>query len=182
MHPQDAHNGNPDVTWNHGVVFTAKADGLWSPTKKITEEDVTHLRNRCDEFYFNHVFGKGTLREVTPCAHHMAAWIVKRAGDYDACVQLANGEIGASPTLPLSLPLQGQAQDDEAVQGFKRLMETLHIPSAMQEALLADLEELGAASVAELTAEDWEGLPSWNQLKPLQKRRVLQQAVGPRSG
>ena len=32
---------------------------------------------------------------------------------------------------------------------------------------------LGAAHVHEVTAEDWESLPSWASLRPLQQRRLL---------
>ena len=34
-------------------------------------------------------------------------------------------------------------------------------------------EGLGAVDVEELTKEDWESLPSWGALKPLQQRRLL---------
>ena len=89
-------------------------------------------------------------------------------------------------TMPPSLPLRPtptSASDGEveSVKGFKRLMEAASIPQDVQELLLADLEDLGAAAVAELAVDDWEGLPSWMRLKTLQRRRLLQQAVGPRS-
>ena len=35
-------------------------------------------------------------------------------------------------------------------------------------------EGLGAVDVNELTPEDWESLPSWGLLKPLQRRRLLE--------
>ena len=34
-------------------------------------------------------------------------------------------------------------------------------------------EGLGAAHVDELTREDWESLPSWGALRPLEQRRLL---------
>ena len=34
-------------------------------------------------------------------------------------------------------------------------------------------EGLGAVDVEELTREDWESLPSWGALRPLQQRRLL---------
>ena len=181
--PQNTHNGNPDITWNRCVVFTAKADGLWNPTKVITEEDIKHLRNRCDEFPFHHVFERDAVQEVTPCAHHFAKWVVEEAANYEACLVVAND---ADETMPPSLPLRPtptSAGDGEveSVKGFKRLMEAASIPQDVQELLLADLEDLGAAAVAELAVDDWQGLPSWMRLKTLQRRRLLQQAVGPRS-
>jgi len=44
--------GNLDVRWKRGVVFTAKEEGLWEPTSRVSAEDVRHLRNRVEEFRF----------------------------------------------------------------------------------------------------------------------------------
>ena len=86
------------------------------------------------------------------------------------------------PSLPCSVVPHCDVQDEpEPVKGFKRLMEAAHIPNEIRAALLVDLEDLGAASVSELIVQDWEQLPAWSLFKPLQKRRLLQQAVGPRS-
>ena len=44
-------------------------------------------------------------------------------------------------------------------------------------------EGLGALDVNELTREDWERLPSWGALRPLQQRRLLEsRAAGSRGG
>ena len=33
-----------DVEWKRGVVFTGKQEGLWGPTKRVSAEDVRHMR------------------------------------------------------------------------------------------------------------------------------------------
>lgn len=172
--PQNSYNGNPDVAWKRGVVFTAKYDGLWNPTKRITEEDVTHMRNRCDEFCFQHVFDRASIKEVIPCAHHMAEWIVEGAAEYEAA---------SRPLLPLVAPGVSEGGGDSGVvQGFGHLMNAASIPKDMQNMLRLDLQDLGAVAIAELSLQDWEGLPCWANLRPLQRRRLLQQALGPTYG
>ena len=44
---------------------------------------------------------------------------------------------------------------------------------ASAQALFSEVAALGAVDVAELSAEDWRGLPSWKQLRPLETRRLL---------
>ena len=55
-----------------------------------------------------------------------------------------------------------------------------HVPSnvsdPVMEALVEDLEALGAVDVTELQPTDWESLHVWTLLKPLQKRRLRQHA------
>ena len=50
---QSFNDGNKDIQWNRGVVFTAKQDGLWEATARVSEEDVRHVRNRVQEFVFD---------------------------------------------------------------------------------------------------------------------------------
>ena len=75
---QSFNDGNLDVAWRRGAVFTAKGEGLWTPTAKISAEDVRHLKNRVEEFRFDHVFE--TLHDVESCAPCMARWIVHYSG------------------------------------------------------------------------------------------------------
>ena len=35
---QSFHDGNLDVQWNRGVVFTAKQEGLWTTTPKVPQK------------------------------------------------------------------------------------------------------------------------------------------------
>lgn len=164
-----------------GVFFTAKLEGLWAVTNKVTEEDVRHMRNRCEEFPFHHVFDRGSLKEVDPCTHHLAEWIIDGADDYDAAVEAANGPRGTSfftsPLLPVAAP-HAPIAEEGPVHGFKRLMEASHIPLQEWDALLGQLQDLGAIDVKELALTDWQGLLSWGRLLPLQQRRLLQLTLG----
>ncbi len=84
--------------------------------------------------------------------------------------------------LPEILP--GTPSDQfvaESIAGLHSLMIGACIPDSKQQNLKADLEDLGAIAVQELTKEDWESLPCWKNLRPLQQRRLLQQVLGPRS-
>ena len=126
------------------------------------------MRNRCEEFNFLHVFSREGLREVTPCTHHLAEWIVAGAAEWDAA-----GVHPAAAAAPAVAPFNG------AVQGFTELMQAARLLEGDQRALASDLEDLGAVDVTELTVGDWEGLPTWSRLRPLQQRRLLQHAVGP---
>ena len=74
---QSFNDGNLDVAWKRGAVFTAKEEGLWMPTCKVSAEDVRHLRNRVEEFRFTHVMPEGSFHDVVLCAPCMANWILK---------------------------------------------------------------------------------------------------------
>ena len=52
---QSFSDGNFDVNWQRGVVFTAKEEGRWEPSARVSAEDVRHLRNRVEEFRFTEV-------------------------------------------------------------------------------------------------------------------------------
>jgi len=177
---QSFSDGNLDVAWNRGVVFTAKKEGLWNTTSRIGEEDVRHMQNRCDEYDFCHVFARNSLQEVTSCAHHMAEWIVNGAVDYDAAAEVAAGSRVALP-LADGMGLAVGAPETELVKGLQRLLCVAHIPEDLRLKLAADLDDLGAVDVVELGVEDWQALPSWGSLRTLQQRRLLQLAVGPRA-
>ena len=75
---QSFNDGNLDVAWRRGAVFTAKAEGLWTPTAKVSVEDVRHLKNRVEEFHFEHVLE--TIHDVESCAPCMARWILQYSG------------------------------------------------------------------------------------------------------
>ena len=97
---QSFNDGNLDVEWKRGVVFTAKQEGLWAPTKRVSEEDIRHLRNRVQEFPFQHVFQRGSLKEVSPCASCFGRWVVDGAAAFDAAVGLR--------VLPVAEPAPAQ--------------------------------------------------------------------------
>ena len=163
---QSFNDGNKDIQWKHGVVFTGKEEGMWEPTKFVSPEDIRHMRNRVVEFRFSVPMLEGALKDVISCPCCMARWIV-------------NGSFAGDAALALQpvLPVQEQLNSDRvtAIAGFKELMSAVKAPVPVCEAVLEDLEGLGAARVSELTSADWESLNAWSLLRPLQKRRLLQQ-------
>lgn len=172
---QAFNDGNKDVQWNRGVVFTAKQEDLWTTTSRISTEDVAHMRNRVREFVFGRVMGKGDLKDVTSCSSCMARWIVAGSAQRDAA-----GGLHAMPTvLPIDEDKKAAMQPDvqlrvAAIVGLSQLLQKLQVPTEVATMLLEDLEELGAARASELTSEDWASLRVWAALRPLQKRRLLQ--------
>ena len=173
---QSFNDGNMDVQWKRGVAFTCKLDGLWTPAGKITQEDVNHMRNRCEEFYFYHVFSKEALKEVDSCCHHFAEWVIDGANEYDAACRPAAVTPNGGQAVPLAA---SSLSEEEPVKGFKELMQFARIPDEVQQALATELDDMGAVDVKELLAEDWKALTKWPLLKSLQQRRLLQHVVGP---
>jgi hypothetical protein len=124
---QSFHDGNLDVQWNRGVVFTAKEDGLWTPTSKISLEDATHLRNRVQEYRFTAV--ATVLKDVQSCAPCMARWIVKWSA-------------AAAPAVPPVAPVQlapAAPASNNAVTGFSDLMKAAKLAGAVVDSLLSEI-------------------------------------------
>ena len=167
---QSFNDGNKDIQWKHGVVFTGKQEGLWEPTKRISPEDVRHMRNRVQEFVFSVTLEEGSLKDVVSCAPCMARWIVSGSSAQDA-----------APALQAVLPLQEAPSRVDplnvarvaAIGGLAELLAAVMVRTEVSEAILEDLEGLGAVSVSELRLGDWESLNAWSLLRPLQKRRLL---------
>jgi hypothetical protein len=63
--------------------------------------------------------------------------------------------------------------DTEMVAGLWALLENASIPKDLILACESALVSLGAVNVAEVTKDDWQHLPVWSHLRPLQQRRVL---------
>ena len=156
---QSFNDGNLDVKWSRGVVFTAKEQGLWDPTTKVSAEDVHHVRNRVEEFRFSAVVP--SLKDAESCAPCMARWIRKFSEEMPPA---------PAPALPLLSPPAGCFS---SVSGFSNKMMSAKLFGASAQALFSEVAALGAVDVAELSAEDWRGLPSWKQLRPLEARRLL---------
>ena len=159
---QSFNDGNEDVRWNRGVIFTCKQEGLWEPTSKVSPEEVRHMRNRCREFLFTQTLPEGGLRDITSCERCMCQWIVQGAAAQDAAPALR--------PPPSSQP-PGQ---EMTIHGFADLAAAVQLPPGAVKALGEDLEELGAVDVKELSDDDWQSLGVWATLRPLQKRRLLQ--------
>ena len=168
---QSFNDGNLDVRWSRGVVFTAKEDGLWTPTSRVSDEDVRHLRNRVEEFRFTHVVPH--LKAVEPCAPCMAHWIRKYSDEAPPVAPAPALTTSAAALLPLS-PLN----PFDAVAGFERKMTAAKLDGPIANALYNDVVAIGAVDVSELTLSDWQGLPSWKKLLPLQARRLSTCGLG----
>ena len=171
---QSFNDGNLDVEWKRGVAFTSKQEGLWTPTKRVPEEDVRHMRNRVQEFVFEYVFPQGSLKDIEPCGTCFGRWVVRGAAAYDAASALR--------PLPLaeaqSALLVADPSSEEPVRGFTSLVSAVCLPATMADELSSSLLDLGAVDVRELAVPDWESLACWPNLRPLQKRRLLQHTAG----
>ena len=160
---QSFHDGNLDVQWNRGVVFTAKEEGLWTATPKVPAEDIRHLRNRVEEYPFRSIVPE--LKEVVSCAPCMARWILKFSD-----LSSAPGPAAVSvASAPAALP----AMDFSCVSGFADLMEAARLTGPVVGELLSDVLALGAVDVKELRLDDWQRLPAWSKLRPMEVRRLV---------
>ena len=63
--------------------------------------------------------------------------------------------------------------DFQDVAGFGALVQETQIPAAAARGLIRELKALGALSVHEVLREDWEAMPTWAALRPMEKRRIL---------
>lgn len=167
---QSFNDGNKDVQWTHGALFTGKQEGLWEPTKTVTAEEIQHMRNRVREFVFTAVLAKGSMKDVVACPVCMTKWIVAGAAAFDAAP-------GLQPVLPIRTASLAKLDVGRvsAIAGLSELLGVLVLPDGAARAVLEDLEELGAIDVSEPTRVEWESLNAWGLLKPLQRRRLLQQ-------
>ena len=167
---QSFNDGNKDIQWNHGAVFTGKQEGLWEPTKAVSSEEIRHMRNRVREFVFTVVLPANRMHDVVSCPVCMAKWIVENAAAKDAT-------LGLQPVLPVSVPNASKLDSVRvsAIAGLAKLLDVLVLPVGAALGVLEDLEELGAVSVNEPTRAEWETLSVWALLKPLQRRRLVQE-------
>lgn len=163
---QSFNDGNVDFEWRRGSVVTAKEEGLWTPRRGVSEEDIRHLQSRF--LVFRCTAAVGALRDVVPCPVHLARWVRDLSAAHDARLAL-------QPVLPLALqPVLSTLQTAAvAVQGMDALVQEAQVPREAAEALLAELVELGAVHVRELPAAEWVSLAAWSLLRPLERRRLL---------
>ena len=159
-------DGNEDFSWNRGCLLTAKSKELWKPWGEVTAEDVQHMQNRMLCFTCTAVVRN--LRDTVPCACCMARWIRDGAAEADAK--------SMAQSAAVVLPLAGSNPADknhEEVDGLSTLATKAHLPAEVVPVLKAELLAEGAVTVRELTVADWQALPAFTQLKPLQQRRLL---------
>jgi hypothetical protein len=157
---QSFNDGNVDFEWRRGAVITAKEDGLWTPCRGVTEEDVRHLQSRFEVFRCTARVTQ--MREVEGCPCHMARWIRDAAAEHDASAALRTllPIVAAEPAVPELL-------------GFAVLALETRLPPNAGSALQQELLKLGAVDVRELPSAEWLTLQSWRLLRPLEQRRVL---------
>ena len=60
------------------------------------------------------------------------------------------------------------------VAGLQEALAVLQAPAEVTAAIVADVEQLGVVSMAELTVADCESLRTWSSLRPLQQQRLSQ--------
>ena len=163
---QSFNDGNVDFEWRRGSVVTAKEEGLWTPRRGVSEEDIRHLQSRF--LVLRCTAAVGALRDVVPCPVHLVRWVRDLSAAHDARLAL-------QPVLPLALqPVLSTLQTAAvAVQGMDALVQEAQVPREAAEALLAELVELGAVHVRELSAGEWASLAAWSLLRPLERRRLL---------
>ena len=77
-------------------------------------------------------------------------------------------------------PPAAQADVGESpVDDLDQFFAAAKLPAAARAALAQDVVATGAVSVQELSRGDWEQLPSWQGLKSMERRRVIQLVPGP---
>ena len=155
---QSFNDGNIDFEWRHGAVVTAKEEGLWTPRRNVTEEDIRHLQSRF--LVFRCTAQVRQLRDVVPCPIHLARWVRDFAAAHDS-------RSVVQPLLPIA------RASAVGLSGMEVLAHEAQIPEPVAAALQAQLLELGAVDARELPAAEWATLPAWSLLKPLEQRRVL---------
>ena len=88
----------------------------------------------------------------------MSKWILERSAEAAAP--------RSSPSAPPTSPMSG-------VHGFSAGIAGGKVPPETAKLLQSEVGALGAVDVNELSLHDWEGLPSWSKLRPLEVRRLL---------
>ena len=65
-----------------------------------------------------------------------------------------------------------------AVAGVARKMASVQFDGLLADELCSDVVALGAIDVRELELSEWQSLPSWKKLLPLQARRLSIKGLG----
>ena len=159
--PQSFHDGNVDFRWQRGAVFTNKLEGLWTPTRKVPQEDIRHIKSRVHLFECDSEFAPpGEVRpEIPQCAVHLCKWIVAGAARFDA---------QAMVTQPILAPTQ-----ESFVVGLREILAKAALPTTSSVDVTTEIAALGAVDIEELSLEDWTSLRSFQLLRPFEQRRLL---------
>ena len=161
--PQNKHDGNVDFKWNRGAVFTNKELGLWTPTAKVSAEQIKHMQSRCQIFRCTHVVRMFRPGGVPQCAHHLAQWVRDGAARFDA-----NNALAPALRMPVAAP-----GDSGPVVGLHQLLVAARVRETMASTVEAEIAGLGAVDVRELSGDDWAALASWAALLEMERRRVI---------
>ncbi len=98
------------------------------------------------------------------CSLCMARWVRKLSDEYDAISEFLSATSSASTLAGPSGP--------HTVAGFMDLMAAARVNASLGSKLMDDALAFGAVHVSELTESDWQLLPSWRRLRPLEWRRL----------
>ena len=107
-------------------------------------------------------------------------WIRGSADAVDAAQVLRQPLLPAAQVLGLSQGPERQQQHDlgqREIQGMATLATQARLSPAAVAGMTAELLEMGAVSVAELSHADWRSLRSWASLRPFEQRRLLQSST-----
>ncbi|CAK0849947.1 unnamed protein product [Prorocentrum cordatum] len=160
-------NGEYEVTW-HMLKTSSRCKASEATIARGLHE------NRFEQFTADGVpLTKAQLRTVPPCRENWCKWLVATATAF------ASGAPAAPPQPPPQLRPAGGGAAAVEVEGFLALTRRVSIPDDLANTLHDGALAVGAASVSELTADDWAALPSWARLLPLQQRRVLSASAAP---
>lgn len=158
--PQNAHCGDRSYD-ERAPIFATSGDKLRIPNSEALADGVdpqqqnAMMDHRFRYFHFPLGLDARQVREVAPCGHCFAKWLLS--------VQ----------TKALSI----QPPKARELAGFHALVAAAKIDSHVAGMLLPEVIALGALHVQELEVEDWEALPSWESLRTLEKRRLLAVAL-----
>ena len=144
------------------VHFTNKLEGLWTPTRRVPQEDIRRIQSRVHLFQCgSEIVPPGEVRpEIPQCAVHLCKWIVAGAARFDAQAVLV--------TQPTLAPMR---QTPVTVLG--ELLAAAAMLNTASIELSTEVTALGAVDVRELSLEDWISLRSFQMLRPLEQRRLL---------
>ena len=77
---QAFNDGNDDMRWQRGAAMTSKLDGLWTPTGRVTPEDVAHMQARVDLFVATAQLTR--MRDVPRCKETFAKMLLEKAAAF----------------------------------------------------------------------------------------------------
>ena len=168
--PMNSNKGNVDIAWKKGAAITAKFEGLWEPSARVSAEDVRHMKSRVEQFEAHAKVPEAAMRVVSPCPTAFCKWLLTRSSAFASRRVLSLGEApGPAPELG---PLPVLDDQQEQVEGLDSLFSLARIPLRLSKAFTEELLAMGAVHASELENDAWPTLNAWQSLKPLEQRRL----------